>query len=467
MAISLEQKASPRLTSIVSILALIAFLPLFLFATYQSVILITRALGVPAKIVVDTKIILEPINTDFYHAFAQGGEEVKDMIAPVISETKALRPAVIRIDHIYDYFNVVQKNGDSLSYDFSRLDQSVNSILATGAKPLLVLSFMPQAIAKDGVVINPPNNWNDWAQVVQRTIEHYSGKNEKNLSGVYYEVWNEPDLEQFGSWKMGGEKNYLTLYQYASIGASQAKNVNTFYLGGPSTTGLYKNWILGLAKSGYRIDFFSWHSYLSDPTRFADDQKNFISWLLPYPRYAVVPSLITEFGMTGNKSSLYGSTYAAAYTTAVIRQLISGGPKYLFSFEIIDGPNQGSSGWGLLSHTSAGKKPKPRYSVYSFIDTMAGSRLQVTGEGSWVTGFATTKEGVIRLLLVNFDRNGTHVEEVPVSFLHLDPGQYQYRERILFGRDITTTETVTEDGSLAKTIILNPQNIAIIEITKQ
>ena len=67
-----------------------------------------------------------------------------------------------------------------------------------------------------------------------KTIEHYSGKGGKNLSGVYYyEVWNEPDLAQFGSWKMGG-KNYLTLYHYGRVRREQSgTGVNQFYLGGP------------------------------------------------------------------------------------------------------------------------------------------------------------------------------------------------------------------------------------------
>jgi len=60
---------------------------------------------------------------------------------------------------------------------------------------------MPGVIAKDGNIINPPNDWNEWTLVVQKTIEHYSGKNDRNMNGVYYEVWNEPDLAQFGGWK--------------------------------------------------------------------------------------------------------------------------------------------------------------------------------------------------------------------------------------------------------------------------
>jgi len=461
----LERNTSPKLMSIISILSLLFFLPLLLFATYQSVTLITRAVGTPANITVDTKAVLEPIKTDFYHAFAQGGEESEDMIGPILSEVKGLRPKYIRIDHLYDRFPVVQGAGGGMSFDFSKLDIAVNTILEAGAKPVLALSYMPQSIAQGGVVINPPNDWNDWATVVQKTIEHYSGKDQKNIGGIYYEVWNEPDLAQFGSWKVGGPKNYLTLYQYASDGAKRAQNTNWFYLGGPATTGLYKTWIMALASSGYRVDFFSWHSYLQDPKRYATDQTNFINWMLPYPWHTLKPTLITEFGFTGDKSTLYNSTYAAAYTAAVIRQMISGSASYMFSFELKDGPGQ-SNGWGLVGHQNDGKKIKPRYWVYSFIDQMAGDRLQVTGEGTWVTGFASVKEKTIRLMLVNFDKSGGHVETVPVKFTNLDPGSYTLREHFLFGTDTTTPKTVS-DGVLDLKLYMATQSIVILELTKK
>ncbi len=457
---------SNRTTSVISLLALLIFLPLFLLAIRETVTLISRASGKPANIVIDTKSQLEPIKTDFYHAFAQGGEENNDMIASIISDVKALKPKYIRIDHLYDYYNVVGKNGDSLVFDWSRLDAYVNSITATGAKPVFALSYMPSVIAKDGVIINPPNNWNEWATVVQRTIEHYSGKSERNMTGIMYEVWNEPDLAQFGSWKMGGDKNYLTLYRYASIGANNAQNSNTFSLGGPSTTGLYKTWIIGLVNSGNRVNFFSWHSYLSDPVRFATDQRNLVSWLLPYPKYTLLPKLITEFGFTGSKSQGYSGTFGAAHVASVIRQLISGGPTYLFSFQLKDGPLQSDgTGWGLITHDDNGLKKKPRYYVYNFIDAMVGDRLRLSGEGTWVTGFSSIRDSVIRTLLINFDATGNHTETVPITFVNLDSGNYTVKQRFLVGRETTTDISVTE-SSFSTTITMPAQSVVLLEITK-
>lgn len=456
----LTSRTSSKTTSLVSLVALLIFLPLLLLAAYQTAVLVSRATGTSADIIVDAKVVLEPIKTDFYHAFAQSGDGT-NVLTPVVARVKALLPKIIRVDHIFDGYGVVSGSSGNLSFNWGRLDEVVESIRSTGARPMLVLSYMPPAIARGGSVINPPNDWNDWATVVQKTIEHYSGKSDKNLSGVLYECWNEPELVQFGGWKLSGDKNYLTLYQNCSLGASRANNVNGFSLGGPATANLNKGWILSTLGAG-RVNFLSWHTYQHNPKKFDEDQRNLISWLLPYPNAVLIPKFITEFGFTGDKSTLYAGSYAAAHAAAVIRQLISGGPTYIFSFQLKD-TSGGGNDWGLLNSDGS---PKPRYWVYNFLDSMAGDRLATTGEGTWVTALSTTKNNVIRLLLVNFDYNGSHTENVPVKFINLDDGAYSYRERFLFGRDSTLSETVT-GGLLEKQILLPSQTVAILELKKQ
>jgi hypothetical protein len=463
----LTRAVKPKMVSLISLLALLFFMPLLIIATGRIASLITRAAGTPANVIVNTALELETLNLDFYHAFSQGGEATVNMLKPVLNETKALKPKVIRIDHIYDAFSIVGKSDDQLSFNWTGLDDAVSTILATGATPVLSLSSMPPAIAKEGNIINPPDNWNDWAVVVQKTIERYSGRNNKNIPGIYYEVWNEPDSAQFGGWRTYGDKNYLTLYQYASAGAGKAQNTNNFFLGGPATTGLYKEWVLAMVKSGYRLDFLSWHTYRSDPQQYRKNQEDIIQWLLPYPNVTLIPKLITEFGFTGEKSPLYGTPYAAAYTAAVIRQLINGGLQYALSFEPVDGPNQQSGiGWGLITHPDNGKKPKPRYWIYSFMDEMAGKRISMSGEGTFVTGFASKRGDTIRVMLVNFDSNGSHSETVPVTFGNLIPGTYTYRQRYFLGQDVTVKEAVTEK-SLTKKIYMPPSGVVLLEVTKQ
>jgi hypothetical protein len=97
---------------------------------------------------------------------------------------------------------------------------------------------------------------------------------------------------------------------------------------------------------------------------------------------------------------------------------------------------------------------------------MAGQRVSLTGEGTWVTGFASTRDGVIRVLLVNFDPRGTHVETVPVTFGNLTPGSYSLRQRFFLGSDATITETVSET-TLQKEILMPASSVVMLELTKQ
>lgn len=461
----LTERTKPKTISIVSILALLVFLPLMLLAVENIAALITRASGTPANIMVNVKNVLtnETIDTNFYHAFAQGGEQSGDMLSPVVGSITALHPRVIRLDHLYDNYGV-SVGGDGTVTGWGTLDAAVSSILATGARPVLALSYMPSAIAQGGSIINPPNDWNTWARVVQQTIEHFSGKGNRNLGGVYYEVWNEPDSPQFGGWSLSGSKNYLTLYHWSSVGAGNAQNVNYFYLGGPATTGLFQSWTLALVQSGNRINFLSWHTYQQDPAYYDRDQRSLIQWLLPYPSYTLIPTLITEFGFTGAKSTLYGTQYAAAHAIAVIRQLITGSPTYLFSFEPVDGPNEQSTkdGWGLITNPDNGMTKKPRYWVYNFMDAMAGTRVAISGEGTWVTGFASTQNNVLKVLLVNF--NG-FTENVPVTFQNIDAGTYNLKTSYLFGP--TTTVSVSVPAAPYQTKVpLTANNSVILTLTK-
>ena len=158
--------------------------------------------------------------------------------------------------------------------------------------------------------------------------------------------------------------------------------------------------------------------------------------------------------------------YAAAHTAAVVRQLIQGQPAYLFHFSPKTVRPKEGDGWGLVTHENNGKKLKPRYYVYNFLDAMKGTMLELTGEGSWVTGFASTQNNTIRIMLVNFDANGTHTENVPITINNLEPGNYTWRERFLLGRDTTLTETVSET-SLTKELFMPSQSVAILEVTKQ
>ena len=418
----------------------------------------------PANIAVDASIDQGPFHP-FWLGFAQGGEEAKNsMLTPTVEKMRELNPSYIRLDHIFDddYYGVVSGSSGNLQFNWSNLDKAVEDILAMGAKPFFSLGYMPGAMA--GSKIDVPYNWDDWYSLVRAMVQHYSGKNGKNIPGVYYEVWNEPDLEIFGSWKRGGDKNYLTLYEYAAKGAMAAENSNQFFIGGPATTGLYRNWVLDLynfcGSKGLRLDFISWHRYSFNPYQFSRDIADIHQWLAGRP----IPRLvISEWGPTPEKSNTYSTSYAAAHAFAVVRQLLDS-VNLITVFEIKDGPGQEGSGWGLLGHETAGMGVKPRFLAFSWLSQVKGNRVLLGGEGSNVQGWAVRENNKIAVYLVNFGE-GSQTENVPVLFKGLADGTVMVTKEVLFGGK-SSQELPVINGSLQTLIELRPNGIGRVILTR-
>lgn len=395
-----------------------------------------RAAGFPANLVVDYDGVLGQMPTPWRN-LAQGGEEAKAMLGNVTNEVKALRPEYIRLDHIYDAFKVVSRDGGQLRYDWSGLDGAVNEILAAGAKPMLSLSYMPPAISK-GDIIDLPRDWNEWGAVVRATVEHYSGRNNKNISGVIYEVWNEPDL--FGGYKTYGDKNYLTMYEVSSKAVQAAANVNSFEIGGPATTGLYQNWEERLIKfvdeRNLRLDFLSWHRYATDLAQFEEDADRARSWAQKIPALVNLKFYITEWGHNSENDPGYDGKFGAIHTIAASRVMMAKVQR-AFVFEIKDGPGNEKfwSRWGLLTHEKFGTpEKKPRYNALEFLNTLGPFRISLAGEGSWVKGIASTDEtGDIKLVVINYDPSGRHSESVPITFENLPRGNFKFTRRDFLG----------------------------------
>jgi len=417
----------------------------------------------PANIVVDANNLKGKMNP-FWLGFAQGGEEFGGMLESTVGKMKALRPSYIRMDHIFDddYYAVVSGSSGNLSFDFSKLDVQVDAILAMGAKPFFSLGYMPKALADSK--IDAPRNWDDWQSLVRATVEHYSGKAGKNISGVYYEVWNEPDLESFGKWTRGGDKNYLTLYENAARGAQTAKDVNSFFIGGPATTDLYRNWTMDLynfcGSHGLRLDFLSWHSYTTDVSRYSGYIADLYSWFgtSPMPRL-----VISEWGPTPEKSNSYSGIFAATHAFAAVRQLLDL-VNLTTVFEIKDGPGQGNSGWGLLSHDTAGLTTKPRYQAFSWLAQVQGERIYMTGEGSNVTGWGTRDGDKITVYLVNYGP-GAASEAVPVEITGLSDGNWDVMREVMFGSKSSESASAVS-GSIKTTLDLGSNQVGRVVLTK-
>ena len=89
------------------------------FSTFQD--LYSRATAEKANIQVDTSKVIGPLNKPWRN-LAQGGEDHAWRLAPISSQVATLHPEYIRIDHIYDFYDVVNGGPSNMQFDYSRLD---------------------------------------------------------------------------------------------------------------------------------------------------------------------------------------------------------------------------------------------------------------------------------------------------------------------------------------------------------
>jgi hypothetical protein len=421
-----------------------------------------RAVGTQANFTIDTSIAYE--ENYYWRNFAQGGEDHKPMLGDAYSPLiETLQPEYIRLDHIYDFYNVVGRGpSGELTFNWTNLDIAVNQITAVGAKPFFALSYMPPALAAKDT--DKPNNWSDWELVVQRTIEHYSG--ELKLADIYYEVWNEPDL--FGEYKTYGPKNYLDLYSHSAVGAARARGVLPYKLGGPATTALYANWFHNFVNfvesRNLKLDFYSWHRYSTDPAIFESDVIQVKRWLLEETQNPDLELIITEMGHNSAIDPGYDTQIGAMYTLAQITAV--DGVNKAFSFELVDGvgPQKLWGRWGLLTNTQFGVEAKPRYKAFEFMNTLVGGRVNIIGQGTWVKSIGRKQGSTIRLLVTNFDPAGKHVETTPLRFLNLEAPAYTLKRTDFQGR-VTQKQLTNEAGSATSIEYFAPNTAAIFELT--
>lgn len=441
-------------------------IPLSVFLVSQKTSFFNRAFGKKASLVIDLKNSFD-YSYSGWRNLAQGGEEKGRMLLPVINEVKALRPEYIRIDHIYDFYDVVSRGDNSeLKFNWSQLDLVINDILSTGAKPFVSLSYMPPVVSK-GDIVEIPNNWSEWETIVQKTIEHISGTGGLKISNVYYEVWNEPDL--FGNFKVYGDKNYLTLYLHSVKGSYKAKSTLPYKIGGPATTKLYKNWFDSLLKfadqNNLRLDFYSWHIYSKNMNDLEDDWIKAYDWLEKYKKFYDIEFVISEMGPNSKNDPVYDGYFGAIHTIATAA-VLDGSVKKSFTFEIKDGPGEEKfwGRWGILTHEKFGTPgKKPRYNALTFLNRMKGKLVNIEGQGSWVKAFGRIDGKILKVLVVNYDPRGKNFESVPMEFKNL-PGKIFNFRRTDFSGKVTEAKISSDSDTWQTFQSFKPNTAAIFEI---
>lgn len=458
--------------SLVLIVILLVSLPLTIPLAQNAWRWVTGASFRAAAIVIDVGQPQRPINK-IWAGLAQGFEKLPDQdfrLNAVAPHIRSVGTRYVRVDHILNAYDVVSRVDGRLTYNWTKLDALVDDIVASGATPFFAVSYMPEAISK-GDILDFPNDWGEWGQVVAAVVGRYSRDYKGGLNNVVYEIWNEPDL--FGGWRMGGAKNYVTLYTVAANAANRVTGTKPFKIGGPATTGFYPAWVSGFydkLASSVRIDFFSWHRYSADVNDFVKDVTTAKEMM--ETRISRSQDLyITEWGVNPERSSAYDGRWAAAHFLAVNAALEDTAIDLAMAFEVMDGApgdQQMHGGWGMLTNPKYGAiVKKPRFRALEMISKIDGDKLPVLGEGTFVSALSSyDSTGTIRVLATNYDKNGRHNELFPITIMGISDGVYSVREEYLSGRVLNTDVNVA-GGSLRRDISLNASDAVLLTYTKK
>ncbi|MDD5936347.1 MAG: glycosyl hydrolase, partial [Clostridiales bacterium] len=204
------------------------------------------------------------------------GEEYRKQLALVQKEIgfSYIRGHGLFSDQMAIYHEYKDENEVTcVEYNFTYLDQVMDSYQKLGLKPFLELGFMPKQLASGSQTIfywngntTPPKDYQRWCDMVCATIQHLMDRYGMDEVLTWpIEVWNEPNLPGF--WEKADMKEYFKLFE-STFRAIKALNPN-LKVGGPAVCGgTDEVWISAFMEFCHEkklaIDFVTRHHYTTE-----------------------------------------------------------------------------------------------------------------------------------------------------------------------------------------------------------
>lgn len=356
----------------------------------------------PVDVVVDAERVTGEINP-LFRDFAQGGESRDpDFYAPAVDPMRALRPRMVRFDHVFDYFTTVDVRGDRLDVNFSPLERMLAHIEAMGAEPMVCLSYFPGGLT-DGRSIDPPADFAHWRALIERTVRRLS---RRSPPVRYYEVWNEPNLEMF--WGADLER-FLELYEVTSRTVRDTDPAAR--IGGAGFAGFPVAWIEGLLdhvkERGLPLDFLSWHEYDVDAVAVAGRARDARRMLAE--RGLDADLVLNEWNYHSEVVPGNDDHRAAVYIADHLRHMMDAPIAYAPFFEIKDSRHPDHRFWGRWGLLTADDAPKASYFAMLAHQRLGSERLALRSPERDIDGLATRDGERLILTLYNRSRQSREV----------------------------------------------------------
>ncbi|MBV5339651.1 MAG: hypothetical protein J0665_08820 [Deltaproteobacteria bacterium] len=351
-------------------------------------------------------------------------------------------------------------------YHFERLTPKLDSVLAAGFKPYIVLSYTPLKLASDPAAISPefgtntspPKDWNKYYNYIKAFFENLNltyGVGE--VASWRFRCGTEPDN---GSWWSGTMEEWFTFYDYTISAARAANpNVNMRISINPgnymSPTSPFVAALAARIQAGtFSIpgelpvvpSVISFSYYQDDPSKIAAAVSDIRSALAPYSLFAGIPLGIDEGYIYDDETGAimysrldgteFGGAHFALLTATMVDQNIL---------------------WGALWNTGAADVPPPARNVLELFQQLlvGGIRLGLSTvygkpvDNNVIGGLAVRPVGVpngqVRLMVFNYNASrytnaaesvllrlrGVPASGVKVTWYRIDRNHANYSARWL------------------------------------
>ena len=334
----------------------------------------------------------------------------------------------------HDVLGTVQIEDGKTVYNWTKIDQLYDDLLARHIRPFVELGFTPKALATSensifywhGNTSHPkPDGWRDLVDAFIRHIEERYGKAE--VRTWYFEVWNEPNLSGF--WEGGDQKAYFDLYD---LTAKTIKSVDpALRVGGPSTAGAawVPEFLAHVKQSGAAVDFVTTHTY-GVQGGFLDENGKSDTKLDPSPDAIVgdvrhvraqisaspfpgLPLYFSEWSTSYTpRDSVHDSYISAPYILTKLKasQGLAQGMSYWTYSDLFEEPGPPTApfqgGFGLLNPQGI---RKPAYFAYKYLHALRGESINTTDPQAELA----TKDGNVTAVLWAFEQPEQRVSNRP------------------------------------------------------
>ena len=334
----------------------------------------------------------------------------------------------------HDVLGPVRIEAGKTVYNWSKIDQLYDDLLARNIRPFVELGFTPSALATSensifywkGNTSHPkPDGWHDLVDAFIRHIEQRYGTDE--VRTWYFEVWNEPNLSGF--WEGGDQKAYFELYD---LTAKTIKSIDpALRVGGPSTAGAawVPEFLAHEKQSGAPVDFVTTHTY-GVQGGFLDENGKSDTKLDPSPEAIVgdvrrvrgqisaspfpgLPLYFTEWSTSYTpRDSVHDSYISAPYILTKLKasQGLLQGMSYWTYTDLFEEPGPPTApfqgGFGLLNPQGI---RKPAYFAYKYLHALQGESLTTTDPQAMLA----THNGNIAAVIWDFEQPDQKVSNRP------------------------------------------------------